>query len=73
MFEIIDEKDKEIKKLTFKQKLEMGNYGEKITDEKIIDIIEFFTANDYARRWYIEKGMYQKMTPFERYKKYQAV
>lgn len=72
MLEIVDEEDKIIRKLTSKEKLEIGNYGEKRTDEKIVDIIHFFTANDYARRWYINKGMYQKMTPFERYKKYQT-
>lgn len=72
MFEIIDEKDKIIKNLTFKEKLEQGNYGENRTDEKIADIIYFFTGNDYARKWYIEKGMYQKMTPYKIYKKFQV-
>jgi len=72
MLETIDEEDKIIRKLTFKEKLEIGKCGEKITDERIVDIIHFFTAYNSPRRWYIEKSVYQKLSPYERYKKYQG-
>jgi len=60
------------RKLTPKEKKFLGDVGEKITNDKIEDILfNMFKESDFALKWYIHKGRYQTCSPYERYKRYQ--